>query len=720
MGDSEELCLTLTLDLVSFFNIFREHMEEDINRLAKDLEQCCAGNPDVEVIHTGSGFEGLSLPHLDSRSTAWNTDADHMIIRTDLKLLEGVKLQERTTQKSDEELQDFPGSEPGSAERAISSTNEEEAKNIVYIFNASHAGYAHLTKKQFSQPTDADLVPEHCLKNLKFIEDSKDLIPLKGGAHGGAFISAGEGSITGPSFSLPYTLGTFTVNRDFVYGLKCSFWPSQGEEWVHRKREHCWPSTAMVSTILAQGCHIVPVGSHNSVLRDFEWRFSFSVAELMLARSLSEKQKLAYSVLKALIKNEMKLRGLDVFSSYHLKTSLFWFLEEKGIEFWGRNSLAKNIFNLLDFLIAFYARDSLPNYFISKNNMIDHRSSKEIMATCHALRDIRDNVTQYLCRYIETNQSLPVLFDTQLTVLAQRVTDNFGKVLQNSKYNFLVMALAYVLKKDRRLDVSHNCPEANSLLNKAQLLHQASISKESRDKLHLTLAEASVIPQTEESPTPSLILSLLEEYLSADQLKITESSAVALAVFNVFLTLHPRDANDIYDVVEIDSLEHQNFLTNPCFKECLFWAGRLHETYSDAIYDFVVKEWKNGPQFYTDDDEAKKFMKLLMIILGKPTKQASAVTGSLVKREIEGQRFLMIRALAAYLLHVHLECSYIAYQAAAYLMDCSVLSEIYNVIEWCGCSQSKARAIELVLSKHELQAELSEEEFGKLVEEHLK
>ena len=97
----------------------------------------------------------------------------------------------------------------------------------------------------------------------------------------------------------------------------------------------------------------------------------------------------------------MKLHGLDVFTLYHLKTSLFWFLEEKGIEFWGKNSLAKNIFNLLNFLIAFYARDCLPNYFISKNNMIDHRSSKEIRATCHALRKIRGNVTQYLCRYIQ-------------------------------------------------------------------------------------------------------------------------------------------------------------------------------------------------------------------------------------------------------------------------------------------------------------------------------
>ena len=53
-------------------------------------------------------------------------------------------------------------------------------------------------------------------------------------------------------------------------------------------------------------------------------------------------------------------------------------------------------------------------------------------------------------------------------------------------------------------------------------------------------------------------------------------------------------------------------------------------------------------------------------------------------------------------------------------MGCSVLSEIYNVIKWSVCSQSKAHAIELVLSKHELQEELSEEEFGKLVEVHLR
>ena len=132
-------------------------------------------------------------------------------------------------------------------------------------------------KKKFFQPEEGDFVPEHRLQKLKFIDESKDLIPLNQGALMTVF--SWEGSITSPSFSLPYTMRTFTINRDFVYGLKCSFWPSQGEEWIHRKREHCWPNIAMISTRLAQGCHIVPVGSHNSVFRDFEWRFSFSVAD---------------------------------------------------------------------------------------------------------------------------------------------------------------------------------------------------------------------------------------------------------------------------------------------------------------------------------------------------------------------------------------------------------------------------------------------------------
>lgn len=677
-------------------------MEENINQLAQDLEKCCRENPDIEVIHTGSGFEGLSLPHLEKRQ-AWNTDADHMIIRTNLKVLEGMRREEKDPGKSVSAEQDLSGVGE-SGEGSTTAANMDVAENILYTFDALHSGYAEVSKEECSHPIDTSFIREHCLKNSEFIEGSQNLIPL---SHT-ALMAVGDGTITGPSYSLPYTGGPFVVNRDFVYGLKCEFWPSQAGEWIHRDRRHNWPSPELISAISAQGCHLVPVGSHTSSLREFEWRYSFSVAELMLAGSLTENHKLAYSVLKSLIKSEMKLRDIDVFASYHLKTCLFWFLEQKGVQSWEKQSLGTNILELLDFIISFYASSSVPNYFISKNNMIDHRSSEEILKACHALRDIQASVTQSLCRYIETNQALPVFFDTSLT---QQLAENHEKFVQNCKYNFLVMALAYILK-GIKMKKNHQ-GEADCLFKKARLLHEAKLEGGTQKYTEL-LAALSEVSQVAESSSSSMVLSLLEEYLAEDQLKVTECSAVVLAVFNVFLTLHPTTHDEAG--FESNSAEFQEHLTNPWAKESLFWAARLHEKYCDAIYDFVVKKWVNGPKFYTDDDDAKKVMKLLMVVLGKPTKQASAVTGSVVKRTIEGQRFIMMRFLADYLLHVHLESAYIAFQAVAYLMNKSVLSEIYVFINWSAFNQSRLRAIELVLSKRELQSELSEEEFAKLVQ----
>ena len=236
MDDSEKVCLNLALSLVPFFNIFREDMEENINQLAQDLEKCCRENPDVEVIHTGSGFEGLSLPHLEKRQ-AWNTDADHMIIRTNLKLHEGMRREEKDPGKSVSAEQDLSGvCERG--EGSTMATNMDVAKNVLYTFDALHSGYAHVSKKKCSHPMDTSFIREHCLKNSEFIETSQDLIRL---SHT-ALMATGDGTITGPSYSLPYTGGSFVVNRDFVYGLKCEFWPSQAEEWIHRDRRHHWPS----------------------------------------------------------------------------------------------------------------------------------------------------------------------------------------------------------------------------------------------------------------------------------------------------------------------------------------------------------------------------------------------------------------------------------------------------------------------------------------------
>lgn len=89
------------------------------------------------------------------------------------------------------------------------------AENILYTFDALHSGYAEVSKEECSHPIDTSFIREHCLKNSEFIEGSQNLIPL---SHT-ALMAVGDGTITGPSYSLPYTGGPFVVNRDFVYGL---------------------------------------------------------------------------------------------------------------------------------------------------------------------------------------------------------------------------------------------------------------------------------------------------------------------------------------------------------------------------------------------------------------------------------------------------------------------------------------------------------------------
>ena len=267
--------------------------------------------------------------------------------------------------------------------------------------------------------------------------------------------------------------------------------------------------------------------------------------------------------------------------------------------------------------------------------------------------------------------------------------------------------------KKVQINISSRCLEsAACLVKKAEILHRATREAGSQGYTRLLSALSDTFTPVE-NPTTNMVLSMLEEYLATDEMKVTETSAVALAVFNVFLALHPSPLHkESWD----NSLEFHEYLVNPIFKDCLFWAAQVHERYCDAIYNFVVKKWVGGPNFFTTDHEATKFMKLLMVILGKPTKQASAVTGSLFRSSNEGQMFFLTRLLADYLMHVHLECAYVTFQASAFLMNKSVLSEIYLSINWAAYKPSQLLAIELVLSKQELQAELSEEDFTKLIE----
>ena len=130
--------------------------------------------------------------------------------------------------------------------------------------------------------------------------------------------------------------------HDYVPCLHCPKWPTMANKWSERKRTVEWPGERLISDIMSDGCHVVPVSHHDNDNESHhtEWRLSFSSAEKRLVNSLSMEQRQSYIIAKLIMKQvikEIQERSsqppLDKTpSSYHLKTILLWKCEEKPLE----------------------------------------------------------------------------------------------------------------------------------------------------------------------------------------------------------------------------------------------------------------------------------------------------------------------------------------------------------------------------------------------------
>ena len=91
---------------------------------------------------------------------------------------------------------------------------------------------------------------------------------------------------------------------DFVYSVYCPSWPKEAAEWITRDRANGWPPKDVIDDIVALGCHLVSKPHQSNPDDDIQWRFSFSLAEVILINSWSAVQKYIYHVLR-LIKSDI-------------------------------------------------------------------------------------------------------------------------------------------------------------------------------------------------------------------------------------------------------------------------------------------------------------------------------------------------------------------------------------------------------------------------------
>ncbi|XP_052708195.1 uncharacterized protein LOC128183280 [Crassostrea angulata] len=160
------------------------------------------------------------------------------------------------------------------------------------------------------------------------------------------------------------------LEYDQAHCFISDFWPPSASSWIGRC--HSWPPPHVVNDIIRNGCHFVAIGHKLGNHTDNEWRVSFSQAEYKLVCSMNHTQFLTYGLLKLFLKEIINegLRDEDkLLCSYHMKTAVFWAIQQTALPRWCTQNLMDGFWVCFKLLLKWVYEGVCPNFFIPENNM---------------------------------------------------------------------------------------------------------------------------------------------------------------------------------------------------------------------------------------------------------------------------------------------------------------------------------------------------------------
>ena len=163
------------------------------------------------------------------------------------------------------------------------------------------------------------------------------------------------------------------MEYDIAFGLSSDFWPPPALGWIDRCQS--WPPSTVVADIVRSGCHFVAIGKKGNNTNT-EWRISFSTAERKLVYLMNHTQFLTYGLLKLFLKeiiNKDLSEENTVLSSYHMKTAVFWVIQQNTIPCWNPQNLLTGFWVCFKLLLKWLYEGVCPNFFIPENNMFLHK-----------------------------------------------------------------------------------------------------------------------------------------------------------------------------------------------------------------------------------------------------------------------------------------------------------------------------------------------------------
>ena len=230
---------------------------------------------------------------------------------------------------------------------------------------------------------------------------------------------------------------TSYLSVDVEYCMRCLSWPLQAPDWPTRHRNYGWPDSAILDRVVSNGCDMVGVAQHlcreQEWLGKYQWRLSFSRAEIVLINSWVPVQQIVYHLLRYFVKTERLTDSADncgagKLSNYHIKTVTLWACEVKSRSWWTEDlNLVRISVELFHTLSVWLTDIRCPHYFINNCNVVD--KSFNVASAIYILTSIDEEhlSTWFINNYIgQCAQLCPVytlrLFDdVSSTVKLQNV-----------------------------------------------------------------------------------------------------------------------------------------------------------------------------------------------------------------------------------------------------------------------------------------------------------
>ena len=268
--------------------------------------------------------------------------------------------------------------------------------NVYRIINSEFPGYVNLVLSDVLTENAVDGTYGDLQISQKFISH-RDLIgtmlELDDGdtpiryckSHGPAFIYEWFGEKPPTSFA---RVDGLRFGCDRVPCVRCLSWPTQAGDWPTRRRNHGCPDLETVVRVVSNGCDVVFVAHHlcrqNELKDQYQFRLSFSRAEIILLNSWIPEEQIVYHMLRLFMKIEKLTDGSNALSNYHVKTLMLWVCELTSKRWWtGDMNVVEICVYVLHVLGVLLLAGQCEHYFISNCNLLhqcDNETARKLLS----------------------------------------------------------------------------------------------------------------------------------------------------------------------------------------------------------------------------------------------------------------------------------------------------------------------------------------------------